>query len=296
VLSTLLVLALGGVPRSCLPAELGQPAPVSAPQPPLPPPPPPPPAPPLAPIASPLTRDEHAQYRISFGILGKLGQLDISVVPGEVARLQGRAHGSLLGIGETLKGLDTELDPRALVGRRWTDFRRSGGKTVTDIAQQGTYGTVAILRRRTDKPERSDVLRRGGAVLDPLTFLMQVRVKPPAAPHTYEVLDGQALWQIDLRPARLVPDGQRRALRVEGLARPVLWDGRVDDDRSNHAFSLWLSDDAFHTPLRVVMPLAVGEVRAELVALTRTEASRAAPRLLTRGPLLRWLASPTPRR
>src|SRR2546421_176966 len=133
--------------------------------------PPPPPPPPPAPAATPLTRDEHAEYRISFGILGKLGQLDIDVAPGEPAHLQGRAHGSLLGLGETLKGLDTDLDPRSLVARRWTDFRRSGGKTVTDIAQQGTPGTVTIVRRRPDKPERSDLLRRAGALLDPLTFL-----------------------------------------------------------------------------------------------------------------------------
>jgi hypothetical protein len=280
-----------GMQMALLPIE---PPPISAQPAPLPVAPPPPPPPPAAPppLAAPLTRAEHAQYRISFGLLGQLGTLSIDVTPGDVARLSGRAHGSLLGIGETTKGLETELDPRSLLARRWTAVRISGGKTVTDFAQQNSTGLVAILRRRSDKPERSDVLRRSTAVLDPLAFLMQLRVAPPAVTRTYDVLDGQGLWLIDMRPARVVAEGAGRALRIDGVARPIEWDGRVDADRSNHTFSLWLGDDAFHTPLRVVMPLAVGEVRAELSALTRSPGSPAVPRALTRGPLVQFLATP----
>jgi hypothetical protein len=77
-----LLLALGSPP--CLPAELGKIDPPSAIQPQADrPPPPPPPAPPPPPPA--LAREERAQYRINFGILGQLGELNINLTPGRAA-------------------------------------------------------------------------------------------------------------------------------------------------------------------------------------------------------------------
>jgi hypothetical protein len=105
--------------------------------------------------------------------------------------------------------------------------------------------------------------------MDPLGFILRVRLRPPRAPETFEVLDGHGLWRLTLAPAVAVNDELGRALRLDGKAEPIFWDGRHDDDRPNRTFSFWLSDDSFHTPLRLVMPLAVGEVRADLVTVSR---------------------------
>src|SRR5688500_10619993 len=95
-----LLLALGTKP--CLPAELGkidppsaiqvqaeapgQPPPPPPPQLGPPPPPPPPPAPKAAARPAPppaLALEERAQYRINFGLLGQLGELNLNLTPGE---------------------------------------------------------------------------------------------------------------------------------------------------------------------------------------------------------------------
>jgi Protein of unknown function (DUF3108) len=285
------LLALAPLARPCLPTELPRPAlpPSVAPLP-----------RPLTPaptrLPAPLTREERARYRIAFGILGQLGQLTISLSPAATVdgavRLVGQAHGSLLGFGETDKQLEAELDPRSLVARRWVAARSTGGKTVTDFAQQPRPGSVTLLRRRAGKPDRASALNRVAPVLDPLSFLLRLRVAPPAAVQSFEVLDGQGLWVITIGPARDEADGVRRALRLDGKADPIAWDGTPDPERSSHAFSLWLTADRFRTPLRLVMPLAVGEARAELVGLSRGPAPGRVTHPLTRLPQLRWLASP----
>jgi hypothetical protein len=289
-----LLAAVTPLSRPCLPTELGHTnPPVLAPPPP--PPPPPPAAAPARPLPAPLTREERAQYKLAFGILGKLGDLTISVspAPNAAVRLVGKAHGSLLGFGETDKRLETELDPRSLAARRWTAVRTSGGKSVTDYADQLQPGAVTMLRRRTGKPDRPAALRRTTAVLDPLTFLMRLRVAPPAAPQSYEVIDGQGLWTITMTPARIEADGAGRAIRLDGKAAPIAWDGHPDRERSTHPFTLWLTADEFRTPLKLVMPLAVGEARAELVGLSRGRTpARVSQPALARLPQLSWLASP----
>jgi Protein of unknown function (DUF3108) len=286
----LLALTLA-VPRPCLPDELGR-IQHAVEAPPPPPAPAPPPAPPPLPV--PLTRLEHAQYRIGYGLLGNLGDIDLSLAPGntgaEAVKLVGSGHGSLLGLGQTEKRIESVVDPRSLGAQRWTSFRSSGGKTVTDFAQQAEPGKVAIVRRRPGKPDRPDVLKRAAPVLDPLTFLLRLRVTPPTTPESFEVLDGQGLWVITVQPPEVVAEGTGRALRLNGRAAPIYWDGSPDDERTVHTFSLWLTNDAFRTPLRLVMPMGPGEVRAELVALWRTKKRpQALLRGLLQGSLARWL-------
>jgi hypothetical protein len=298
------LLAVAKLGQPCLPIEQGHDVlPVQV-QPRLPPPPAPPPPPPPAPLpppapplAGPLLREERAHYRIAFGILGQLGQLTISQSPattsGGVMRVAAQAQGSLLGFGQTDKRLDTELDPRSLAARRWTAVRTSGGKSVIDFAQQPQPGALAMMRRRTGKPDQPAALKRAVPVLDPLTFLLRLRVTPPSAVQRFEVIDGQALWLITMIPARIETDGAGRALRLDGKAEPITWDGGPDDDRGSHAFSLWLSTDQFHTPLRLVMPLAVGAARADLVGLSRGRPpSRVTPHPATQLTQARSLASP----
>jgi hypothetical protein len=268
-----LLLALG--PRPCLPAELGKIDPPSAIEaqaaPAAPAPPPVRPAPPLAPA---LTRQERTQYRIAFGILGQLGALDITLTPGarasDVVTLLGQVKASVFGIGETEKRIVSEFDPASLEARRWTSLRLTGGKSVTDFARQPRPGTVSLVRRRPGKPDQPETLVRKVAVLDPLGFVLRMRVSPPRTSQVFEVLDGHGLWLLTIAPAVADAGDFGRALRLDGKAEPIFWDGSHDDDRPNRTFSFWLSDDEFHTPVRLVMPLSVGEVRADLVTVTRS--------------------------
>src|SRR6185436_1192692 len=271
-----LLLALGSPP--CLPAELGKIDPPSAIQPrpetpaPAPAPAPAPrPAAPSGPAA--LAREERAQYRINFGILGQLGELNLNLTPGKpggAVELPGQVKASLLGLGETEKRIVSEFDPASQGARRWTSLKLSGKSSITDFARQPTPGTVALVRRRPGRPDQPETLVRKAAVMDPLTFILRMRLAPPRTPQIYEVLDGHGLWLITIAPAVPVSGDLGRALRIEGKADPVFWDGSHDDDRPNRTFTVWLSDDELHTPLRLVMPLSVGEVRADLVTVTRS--------------------------
>jgi hypothetical protein len=282
-----LLLALGSPP--CLPTELGKIDPPSAirpqaekpPAPPQPTRPPPPPA---------LAREERAQYRINFGLLGQLGELNINLTPGAggLVQLLGQVKASLFGIGETEKRIVSEFDPTSNGARRWTSLKLTGKNSVTDFARQTKPGTVALVRRRPGKPDQPETLVRQSTVMDPLTFILRMRLAPPRAPQVYEVLDGHGLWLLTIAPAVPVTGDFGRALRLEGKAEPVFWDGSYDDDRPRRKFTVWLSDDEFHTPLRLVMPLAVGEVRADLVTVTRNH-PRADARDVARNPVPRSL-------
>jgi hypothetical protein len=280
-----LLFALGTKP--CLPAELGHidppsgvqvqaalPQPVAQLQPPPPPPPPPPPAKPVArpaPVPA-LALEERAQYRINFGILGQLGALNLNLTPnqqGTFVQLLGQVKASLFGLGETEKRIVSEFDPSSQGARRWTSLRLTSGKSVTDFARQTSPGTVALIRRRPGKPDQPETLVRKAAVMDPLTFVLRLRLSPPRATQVYEVLDGHGLWLLTISPATSVTGDFGRALRLAGKANPVFWDGSRDEDRPIRSFTVWLSDDQYHIPLRLVMPLSVGEVRADLVTVTR---------------------------
>jgi Protein of unknown function (DUF3108) len=270
-----LLLALGTQP--CLPAELGkidppsaiqvQGAPASVP---VTAPPPPPPKAVVRPPA--LALEERAQYRINFGVLGQLGELNINLTPalqGNLVQLLGRVKASVFGIGETEKRIVSEFDPTSLGARRWTSLRLSSGKSVTDFARQTSPGTVALVRRRPGRADQPDTLVRKAPVMDALTFILRMRLEPPRSPQTYEVLDGHGLWLLTISPARPVKGDFGKALQLDGRAQPIYWDGSADKERPTRSFSVWLSDDQFHIPLRLVMPLSVGEVRADLVTVTR---------------------------
>jgi hypothetical protein len=207
----------------------------------------------------------------------------------------GHGHGSVLGLGATEKRIESEFDPRALGTRKWTSVRTSsGGKAVTDINDQGRAGTVSIVRQRAGRPDEAGTLTRPGPIFDPLGFLLRLRLAPPAATQTFEVLDGHGLWRMTIDPPERQPGkgekgadgaggaksqvtGQRNGggadapgtLKLEGKAEPIYWDGQPDPDRHARRFTLWLADDAFRTLLRLVLRVGLGEVRAELVSLER---------------------------
>jgi hypothetical protein len=270
-----LLFAFGSAP--CLPQELGHITPPAEPSATparallalLPPPPP-------APVGrsfggGPTPLDETMSFSIEYSLLGRLGDLQLWFIhPGQGVRAVGVGKGALIGAGTMEKRLDSHLDPHAAGTTRWVSTRVQSGKTVVDTIVQSAPGTVEVLRRRADRPDQANTFRRGRPVLDPLGFLFALRTHPPAAPETYEVLDGRALWIIKLRPARAAALDGQGALAIAGHAESVYWDGSPDKDRTDRDFTVWLSADQVHTPLKLVVPLALGEVRVSLAKIDRT--------------------------
>jgi hypothetical protein len=279
----------------CLPEEIGQyppdplPLPVSEAPPALPPdtvaplvapsapaaaavPTPPAAAPTPATPPAPIT--ESSRYRVAYGLLGELGHIDISFVypatGGDTVQASGVGSGSLMGMGQFEKKIDSQLDSRALTSRRWVTTRAQSGRTISDTIEQARPGSVELVRKRSDRPDEGHRFVRQQPVLDPLGFLHRVRARPPRAAEAFEVLDGRALWLITLTPGTAGKlDNGRKALAFQGRATPIFWDGQLDGERTARTFTLWLEDDRFRTPLRLVMPLPVGEVRVELAAVKR---------------------------
>jgi hypothetical protein len=232
-----------------------------------------PPAPPAP--APPRATEEASRYKVRYGLFGELGQVQITFtypgVPTDNVRAVGEGSGSLLGMGEYLKRVETELDPRALASRRWTTSRVQSGKTTTDSVEQARPGSIQLVRRRTGKPDEGWRFDRQQVVLDPLAFLYRLRTRPPRARELFEVLDGRALWLITVEPGTATTLDGRNALVYRGRANPVFWDGQPDKERTARSFTLWLENDRFRTPLRLVMPLAVGEVRVDLAQVDRPQ-------------------------
>jgi hypothetical protein len=278
-----MLIALGGMP--CLPEELGYLAPrVTVEIPPVSeapvvpdtvlPPPPVRPAPPPVPGRP----AEAIRYRVMYGVFGELGEIRISFAfPGEAVKASGVGKGSLLGFGQMEKRLESQLDGKGLTPRRWVTSRIQSGKITTDTIEQPIPGSIEVVRRRTGRPDEGHRFVRKQPVLDPLAFLYRLRHRPPQTAQSFEVLDGRALWLISVDPARAgTMEKGRPALMLSGRANPIFWDGQRDPERAARTFTIWLDHDRYHTPLRLTMPLPVGEVRVDLAAISRDVASAAA--------------------
>ena len=277
--AALLLLALG---MPCLPEELGHidappaeppaeaatPAPAAVPA--------PAPQPKAAAVARPAAPAkgvlESSIYRVAYGVLGQLGRIQIAfTTTGEKVRAQGLGTGSMMGMGQYHKQLESHLDRRALTSSRWVSHRVvQDARTVTDTVAQPRPGAIEMVRKRTGKPDEEYRFARQQPVLDPLTFLYALRVQPPRKQQVFEVLDGRALWLITVEAAVEGSLDKRPAVVLKGRANPILWDGQHDSERTARRFTIWLDGDAARTPLRLVMPLAVGEVRVELAGIQRT--------------------------
>jgi hypothetical protein len=264
----------------CLPVELGQvPAPVEV-APPvvavLPPPPPPPPPPP-----APLASRESARYTVEYGPL-TIGEVHLSIAGARAGAASvsagGLGAGGLLGLGSMENAIGTVFDLGRLDSRRWVDGRK-GQHTLTDHVDQVSPGQVAFTRHLIDRV--GTILRSAatlpGPLLDPLGFLLRLRVAPPGAtPQVLYVLDGQALWRVTVSNAGRAPfpePGLRVAtIRLDAQADPIHYDGSAssDPDRRQRTFSVWLSDDAPRVPLRVEMPVGLSTVVVKLAEIRRS--------------------------
>jgi hypothetical protein len=103
--------------------------------------------------------------------------------------------------------------------------------------------------------------------------------QPGGPRQTLYVLDGQALWRVTVGSAgrARLPDAAAgpMALRLEAEADPIRYDGVLDEaDRTRRRFVLWLADDPSHLPLRLEMPIGIGDLVVALVEIERTAAVR----------------------
>jgi hypothetical protein len=194
MLGSLLVLVMTRMP--CLPVELGQiptpPAEVPAPIVPPAATPPPPPPPPRA-IPHPVAAAERTRYEVHYGPLtiGEV-QLDISGAgPGAAfVAAAGRGAGGLLGLGRMENRVTTEFDLERLDSRRWDDARSGGDRPLNDHVDRAQPGQVSFVRELAASPGAllKSVATLPGPLLDPVGFLLRVRVGAPpararAAPH-----------------------------------------------------------------------------------------------------------------
>lgn len=247
---------------------------------------PPPAAPGFAPAKLPRT-GEITRYRVVYGLLGDLGEIEIFLGPADASRwltqsqekirAVGSGSGSFLGLGKIEKRVEAELLPGKPSSRRWVSSRVQSGKTIVDTVEQPNPGEIAVLRRRTDRAEEGHRFIRQAEVLNPLAFLWRLRDRPPTKTEVFEVLDGRALWKIEVGPTRVVAaNPTRKVLILKGKADPIFWDGQPDADRTARSFTLYLEGDAQHTPLRLVLPLGLGEVRVDLTSVSHPAPARAA--------------------
>jgi len=239
------------------------------------------PAPRVTPPA--VARPERARYSIAYGVV-PIGELELAIAggaPGATSvRAAGHGSGGVLGLGHMQSDIATEFDLTRLDSRRWVNARSGGDEDLRDSAEQATSGQVSFVRERAATPgaPRQTSARFAAPVLDPIGFLLRLRIRPPTAPTAPQVLyvlDGQALWRVTV--ALVGPDALptgatlTAANRFDAEAEPVRWDGVVDadGDRRHRSFRLWLTDDAARVPLRLEMPLGIADVVVALTSLER---------------------------
>jgi hypothetical protein len=266
-------------PRIDVPAEAAS-APMPPPGAPPAAPPPAEPKPPPRPVPAALAQAERARYRIDYGVL-EIGELEVAIaaaVPGAtLVHADGHGSGGVLGLGHMTSRIATEFDLQQLESRRWDNARSGGEGDLRDRGLQTTAGHVDFVRERPGRAGQTASANLAAPLLDPLGFLLRLRVEPPGArPQILYVLDGQALWRVTIASAGRVepPENAARVpmMRLDAEADPVHWDGSpaTDSDRKHRSFRLWLSDDAARVPLRLEMPVGIADVVVALTEISRS--------------------------
>jgi hypothetical protein len=126
---------------------------------------------------------------------------------------------------------------------------------------------ISLLEQENVQARSTQSLSRPSEVLDPPSLLWKMRTSLPRAPASYEVLDGKALWRVQITAVQLDPKTPS-LIRVEGKIEPTDWGGSPDPLRSARTFTLLLTADARHLPVKAMFPLGWGEVKAELVSVS----------------------------
>ncbi|MES1171841.1 MAG: DUF3108 domain-containing protein, partial [Bacteroidota bacterium] len=228
---------------------------------------------------------EEARYDIRYGILGAIGALRFSArglvtAPdgSRVVHIQGSGEGAVLGFGGMQGRIESEFDPGTRAPRRWSALRlREGQKDAEgtmDTAARGKGGTLLLERLKPGQPLARQSVAFTIPTSDPLSLLWRLRMAPPALgqTETLQLLDGQALWRVSVTTSDVgtaPPEGATAAIRLDGELAPIFYDGRGDSDRPTRRFTLWLSTDVNHLPLRLEVPIGLADV-----VMTLAEARR----------------------
>src|SRR5256885_2283685 len=102
------------------------------------------------------------------------------------------------------------------------------GRGPAPLPPRGPGAVRSPPRRPPGKPDQPETLVGKGEVMDPLTFVLRMRLAPPRTAQVFEVLDGHGLWLLTVAPAIPVSGDFGKALRLDGKADPVFWDGSHD--------------------------------------------------------------------
>jgi hypothetical protein len=233
------------------------------------------------PVPPALAQAEHARYRIDYGVI-EIGELEVAIaaaVPGSVlVHADGHGTGGVLGLGHMENRIATDFDLARLESRRWDNARSGGEGDLRDLGTQSGAGHVDFVREHPGRPGAPELASAtlAAPLLDPLGFLLRLRVEPPVAgPQILYVMDGQALWRVTIASAGRVAPPENAApvpmVRLDAEAEPILWNGAPDagGDRKHRSFKLWLSDDAARVPLRLEMPVGIADVVVALTEISR---------------------------
>jgi len=233
-------------------------------------------------LPPPIAVAENARYRVAYGVLGQIGEIRTSIErepakDGErLVRVEGSGEGSILGMGQMHAEVDAHFDVARLASRRWRSESGQGSKAITDVIDQPGPGELVLARRQGGGAPERLWATLPLPVLDPLGFILRVRLGPPAPGRSQvlHVMEGQALWRITLTVVgtEALPEGAPTpalALRLDGKIDPITYEGNADEGRAHRRFTLWLSNDAARVPLRMSMSVGPGHLVVDLIDLRR---------------------------
>jgi hypothetical protein len=163
----------------------------------------------------------------------------------------------------------------------WIDVR-SGLPTRTESQTDQAGKTLSIHAIRTSGTQADLTVWKNGhggtthkkklpstTTHDPLSALLRLRrlSGEPGAKVFFFALGGQRLWRTELgvtgHEVVTVPLGAIPALRLVGSSTRLSGSFATDTSRKPRTFTVWISDDEYRVPLRVVAQTEYGEVRID---------------------------------
>lgn len=156
-----------------------------------------------------------------------------------------------------------------------THVLMNGQETFTEAVFSPGQARVEV-RRGDNKPVRPYAFAFGDLPAhDAHSAMAHVRSwKPaPGTKRTVWLVGGRRLWRVDLSyagdDAVGTVQGNRDAVRLDGVAYRVHPDHRVDESRPPRRFSVWMSNDADRVPLRVTAVTELGDIEIDLADYQR---------------------------
>jgi uncharacterized protein DUF3108 len=160
----------------------------------------------------------------------------------------------------------SEVDAAALRPRVFVYDRRINGRPEVTRVEAGSDG---VLTGRYARPGRYELIEvNDPAALDPIAAVLRARreLPPVGATASYPVFTGEARYRIDLYRRGMetidVPAGRFVAARLE----PSVWrSDRQGRDTRVRSLTVWVTDAAPHTLLRVRSEVFIGALYLDLV-------------------------------